>query len=91
MTAQYYPAGRTRGSGLIGLEGGVLIVATWFEMRFCTWISLALVLYRCCVVILWVSAAFCCAAGGIGLVSYGMICGTHWGGRLGARTGWNVM
>ena len=25
------------------------------------------------------------------MVSYGIICGTRWGGCLGARSGWNVM
>ena len=24
-------------------------------------------------------------------MSYGMMCGTHWGGRLGVHPGWNVM
>ena len=66
MTAQYSPAGRTRGDGLLGLEGGVLIVSTWFAMRYRTWRSLVLVLYRCCFGILWVYSAFCCATGGIG-------------------------
>ena len=35
MTAYSSPSGRTRGAGLLGLEGGVLIVATWFDMRSC--------------------------------------------------------
>ena len=33
----------------------------------------------------------CCATGGIGLVSSEMMCGTRWGGRIGACPGWNVM
>ena len=76
---------------MLGVEVGVLIVATWFAMRSCTLIRLAFVLYRCCFGILWVSAAFYFSDGGIGLVSSGIICGTCWDGRLGARTGWNVM
>ena len=91
MTTQSSPAGRTRGAGLIGLEGGVLIVDTWFAMRSCTWRRLDLVLYRCCFGILWVSTALFCAVGGIGSVSSGMMCGTCWGGHLGARPGWNFM
>ena len=41
-----------------GLDGGVLIFATWFSMRYFTWRRLDLVLYRCCVGIFWVSADF---------------------------------
>ena len=79
------------GSGLLGLECGVLIVATWFVMKSYTWRNIALVLCRCCFGILWVYASFCCDAGGIGSVSSGMMCDTHWGGCLGARPGWNIM
>ena len=35
MTDQSSPAVRTRGSGLLGVEVGVLIVSTWFAMRYC--------------------------------------------------------
>ena len=58
MTAQSSPAGLMRGAGLLGLEGGVLIVTRWFAMRSCPCISLDLVLYWCCVGILWVFATF---------------------------------
>ena len=34
---------------------------------------------------------FWCAERGIGSVSSGMVWGAHWGGRLGACTGWNDM
>ena len=44
MNAQSSPAGHTRGAGLIGLESGVLIVTTWFEMRSFPWRRLELVL-----------------------------------------------
>ena len=91
MTTQSSPAGRTRGSGLLGLEGGVLIATRWFAMRSCPCIRLDLVLYWCCVGILWVFAAFLCAAGGIGLVSPGTMCGTRWVGCLGVHPSWNVM
>ena len=58
MTDQYYPAGRTRGSGLLGVEGGVLIVATWFAMMPCPWRRFARVLYWCSFGTLGVSADF---------------------------------
>ena len=58
MTAQSYPNGRTRGAGLLGLEGEVLIVATWLAMRSCSWRRFSLVLYRCFFGILCVSAPF---------------------------------
>ena len=44
MTTYSSTAGGTRGSGLLGLEGGLLIVDTWFAMRYCPWRRLALVL-----------------------------------------------
>ena len=58
MFAQSSPAGRMRGAGLLGVEGGVLIVTTWFAMRSYPWRHLACVLYRHCFVTLWVSSAF---------------------------------
>ena len=58
MTAQSSPAGRTSGAGLLSLAGGVLIVATWFDMMSCNWRCLARVLYRCCFCTLWVSDDF---------------------------------
>ena len=58
-------------------------------MRYCTWRRLARVLYRCCFGTSGVSTDFWCAVGGIGLVSSRIMCGTRWGGRLGARPGWN--
>ena len=91
MTAQSSPAGRTRGDGLLGMAGGVLIVATWSDMSSFTCRRLDRVLYRFCLGTLWVSADFLCAAGGIGSVSSGIMCGKCWFGRLGARPGWNVM
>ena len=91
MTSQSSPSGLARGSGLLGLEGGVLIVVTWFVMRPCPYKRLSFVLYMYCVGIFWVYAAFWCAAGCIGLMSYGMMCGTHWVGRLGTCPGWNFM
>ena len=45
ITSQSSPSGRTRGAGLIGVEIGVLMVATWFAMRSCPWRCLALLLY----------------------------------------------
>ena len=46
MTAQTSPAGCTRGADLLGMTGGLLIVATWFAMQSCPWRRLARVLYR---------------------------------------------
>ena len=91
MTAQSSPAGHPMGAGLLVMLGGLLIVATWFAMRSCPWRRLARVLYQYCLGTIWVSDAFWCSAGNIGLVSSGIMCGTHWGGRLGARTCWNIM
>ena len=45
MTAQSSPTGSTRDTVLLGVEGGVLIFATWFAMRSCTWRQLDRVLY----------------------------------------------
>ena len=58
MTTQSSPAGRTRGTGFIGLSGGVLIFAIWFAMRSYHWRRLARVVYRCRFGALWFSAAF---------------------------------
>ena len=45
MDAQSSSTGSTRGSGLIGVEVGVLIVATWFSIKSCPWRRLACVFY----------------------------------------------
>ena len=71
MNAQYYHYGRTRDAGLLCLEDGVFIFSTWFAMRYFPWRRLAIMLYWCCIGILWVYDAFLCATEGIGTVSYG--------------------
>ena len=91
MTVQSSPDGRTRGDGLLVVEGGVFIVAIWFSMRYFPWRHIYHVLYWCCFGTSGVSTDFWCAVGGIGLVSSRIMCGTRWGGCLGARPGWNDM
>ena len=58
MTAQYSPSGCTRGAVLLVLVGGVLIVTTWFSIRYFPWRCLTRVLYRYVFGTLWVFADF---------------------------------
>ena len=58
ITSQSSPAGRTRGSGFLGVEVRVLMVATWFAMRSCPWRRHDNVLYLCSCGTLGVPADF---------------------------------
>ena len=65
MTAHYSPAGRTRGTVLLGFTGGVLIVATWFGVDCCHMVCHEIFsLETSCPcgiqVLFWYLVGFCC-------------------------------
>ena len=91
ITDQSSPAGRTRVSGLLGVEVRRLMVATWFSMRSCPWRCCARLLYLCTCGTLRVSVDFQRDAGIIDYVSSGMMWSARWGDHLGACPGWNDM
>ena len=74
-----------RGSGLMGAEVVVFMVATWFDMRSCPCRQRSRVLYLCTYGTMGFPFVFWCAIGDIGSVSSGMMWGAHWDGCLGAR------
>ena len=91
ITAQSSPAGRTRGAGLMGAEVRVLMVVTWFDMRFFPWRQRAWLLYLCTCGTVGFYFAFKCAAGVICSVSSGTMWGARWGSHLSACPGWKDM
>ena len=91
ITSQSSPSRLTRGAGLLGADVGVLMVATWFYMRYCPWIRCYHVLYLCSCGTLGATVDFWCAAGGMVSVSLGMMWVACRGAYLGARPGKNDM
>ena len=91
VTFQYSPTGRTRGSGFMGLEVGVLKVATWFAVSSYPCIRYTYVLYLCSCGTLGVPVAFWCAAGSMSSVSEGMMWSACWGDCLSASFGFDYM
>ena len=91
ITPQSSPSRLTRGAGLLGADVGVLMVATWFYMRYCPWIRCYHVLYLCSCGTLGATVDFWCAAGVMGSVSLGMMWVACRGAYLGARPGKNDM
>ena len=73
ITVQSSPAGRTRGTGLIGVEVGLLMIDKWFSVRSCPCRILARLLYLCSCGTLGVSAEFWCSVGVMGAVSSGVV------------------
>ena len=84
ITYQSYPAGCTRGAGLLGEAVGVFMVSTWLYMRYCPCRRRVQVLYLCTCGTVGIYFSFWCADGGIGSMS--SVCGAHWSGRLGGYT-----
>ena len=62
-----------RGDELLGAKVSVLMVATWFAMRFLNWRQHEWVIFLSTVGTVGFYFVFRCAAGGIGSVSSGMM------------------